>query len=42
MSVVNYPDYVQYILNYINFVKLTFCKGFFENGPRRGEHSQDQ
>jgi hypothetical protein len=29
-------------LNYINFVKLTFCKGFFENGPRRGEHSQNQ
>ena len=27
-------------MNFINFVKLTFCKGFFENGPRRGEHSQ--
>ena len=29
-------------MNYINLVKLTFCKGFFGNRPRRGEHSQDQ
>ena len=26
--------YLIYILKYINFFKLTFCKGFFENGPR--------
>ena len=37
-----YPDYVYYILNCIIFFKLTFCKGIFENGPRRGEYSQDQ
>ena len=29
-------------MNYINFVKLTFCRRFFENGPRMGEHSKKE
>ena len=29
-------------MDYINFVKFTICKGFFEHGPRMGEHSQKE
>ena len=30
ISTGNYPNYALYTLKYINFFKLTFCKGFSE------------